>query len=292
MQDLIQDLINIITQYYSIIAPLLFLGIQLLVLFVIYLFVTRGAKRRLRSLGLSSEASTGLVIILRVLFFVVAILLVANIIGEDSTTVLSLSTLFGTALGLAFSKAAGSIISGLYVFISRPFHVGDYVRIGDKEGIVTDITLNFTMIRQPDETRLRIPNNKVLESDITNFRVKLKDVIKDINKERLATSEIEKRSALTRVLTRLRAFTYSSYGYMYTFDIRMNAQFDHIKIRENFEKMCNKWEETFLTKPDYQVWDTSHVAIIYRFTVFVSEPEDLLMHIADFMDDLLLPYRT
>lgn len=245
----------------------------------------------MEKLGLSSQASTGITLVVRLIFFVIATFLVVDTLGSNYAELLSLATLFGTALGLAFSQAVGEIVNGLYILIARPFRVGDYVRIANDEGIVTDVTLSYTRIQQPDETRLRIPNSKVLESDVVNFRVNLSDVIKDVTSERLQTKDSEQRGTLSTVISKLKAITYTETAYRYTFDLTVHFSFDHAVLRENFDRVCEEWEEEFLVKPSYQVWDTVNNAIVYRVTVIVDEPRELLIHVANFMDDMLLPYR-
>jgi len=245
----------------------------------------------LEKVGLSSQASTGITLFVRLIFFRIATFLVVDTLGPAYTELLSLATLFGTALGLAFSQAVGEIVNGLYILIARPFRVGDYVRIGNDEGIVTDVTLSYTRIQQPDETRLRIPNSKVLERDVVNFWVNLSDVIKDVTSERLQTKDSAERGTPSTVISKLKAVTYTETAYRYTFDLTVHYSFDHRAPRENFDKVCEDWEEEFLVKPRFQVWDTVTTAIVYRVTVIVDEPRELLIHVADFMDDMLLPYR-
>ena len=290
-QGFFEDPIAFILEYYELVLPIIILGIELFILFIIYVGLSRSFTRRIRKLGLSGETSTGITIIIRIIFFIVAVILVVNAFDPQDATLLSLTTLFGTAVGLAFSQAASGIVSGLYILVARPFIVGDYVRIGEDEGVVTDVTLNYTMIRQPDGTRLRIPSTKVLDSDIENFRVPLKDVIKDVTRERLNTDVVEERSALTRTLLKLRNLTRTEVAYRYTFDIDIHNQFDHPKARRNFDTVSERWSETFLSTPEYQLWETTRTGIKYRFAILVDDPSDIVAHMADFMDDLLYMYR-
>jgi len=60
--------------------------------------------------------------------------------------------------------------------ISRPFMVRDYVKIGDVEGEVREITINYTKIYTPTYNITEIPNRKVLDSIILNYSGK-RDII-------------------------------------------------------------------------------------------------------------------
>ena len=53
--------------------------------------------------------------------------------------------------------------------ISRPFMIRDYVKIGDIEGEVQEITINYTKIYSPTYNITEIPNRKVLDSTILNY---------------------------------------------------------------------------------------------------------------------------
>jgi hypothetical protein len=53
--------------------------------------------------------------------------------------------------------------------LSQPFKVNDYVRIGDIEGEVQEITVNYTKIYTPTFNIVEFPNRRVLDSVIHNF---------------------------------------------------------------------------------------------------------------------------
>ena len=157
--------------------------VSLIILMLLYFIITRLVKRSLRSIGMGIEAATGIVLVLRLVFFMAGIMIVIGAFEASIATLLSLTAIFGTALGLAFSQALGNIVSGLYVLAARPFRVGDYVRVGTVEGIVREITLNYTRILLADETRQLLPNSKVVTSEVTNFRVTVSDLIKNTEEE-------------------------------------------------------------------------------------------------------------
>ncbi|MCK4483780.1 MAG: mechanosensitive ion channel, partial [Candidatus Thorarchaeota archaeon] len=163
--------------------PIAFVGhfwiniLQLLVLLLLYFILTQLLRRSLRAMGVGPEASSGIVLITRLILFAAMVVVVIGFFSSSFAAILSVSTLFGTAIGLAFSQALGNIVSGLYVFAARPFRVGDYVKIGSVEGIVREITLNYTKILLPDETTQLVPNSKVVTSEVTNYRIEMSDFI-------------------------------------------------------------------------------------------------------------------
>jgi len=103
-----------------------------------------------------------------VIFFVAAIIIL-QIFGASAEWLISLSALGGAAIGFASTQTLGNFLAGLYLMISQPFKVNDYVRIGDIEGEVREITVNYTKIYTPTFNIMEIPNRKVLNNVILNF---------------------------------------------------------------------------------------------------------------------------
>lgn len=88
---------------------------------------------------------------------------------DIGVAVLSVSALAGAAIGFAATQTVGNFLAGFYIMISRPFLVNDYVKIGDVEGHVREITVNYTKIYTPTYNLMEIPNRAVLDSKILNY---------------------------------------------------------------------------------------------------------------------------
>jgi len=100
--------------------------------------------------------------------FLVSIVLL-SLFNVDTTWFVGVSALTGAAIGFASTQTVGNFLAGLYIMISRPFMVRDYVKIGDGEGEVREITINYTKIYTPTYNVTEIPNRKVLDSTILNY---------------------------------------------------------------------------------------------------------------------------
>ena len=74
-------------------------------------------------------------------------------------------------IGFASQQAFSNIISGVFIAIFRPFRVGDTIKFSDKSGVVEDITLRHTIIRNFENRRFVIPNSKISEETIENFHL-------------------------------------------------------------------------------------------------------------------------
>ncbi len=58
---------------------------------------------------------------------------------------------------------------GLYLLATRPFKVCDYVRLGTVEGIVQEITINYTKLFTIANNVVSIINLQILQRDMVNY---------------------------------------------------------------------------------------------------------------------------
>lgn len=75
----------------------------------------------------------------------------------------------GIVVGMAARQTLGSMIAGFVLMFSRPFEIGDWIQIGDREGIVTDITIINTRLRNFDDETIVLPNDSVSNSTVVNM---------------------------------------------------------------------------------------------------------------------------
>ena len=74
----------------------------------------------------------------------------------------------GIVIGLAARQTLGSLIAGFVLMFARPFEIGDWVKIGDRDGIVTEISIVNTRIQTFDGEYVMVPNDNVGSSEIVN----------------------------------------------------------------------------------------------------------------------------
>ncbi|NHN48999.1 mechanosensitive ion channel family protein [Halostella sp. JP-L12] len=74
----------------------------------------------------------------------------------------------GIIVGMAARQTLGSMLAGFVLMFARPFEIGDWVEIGDEEGIVTDITIVNTRIQTFNGEYVMIPNDVVSGNTIIN----------------------------------------------------------------------------------------------------------------------------
>ncbi|WP_440990047.1 mechanosensitive ion channel family protein [Haloarchaeobius baliensis] len=74
----------------------------------------------------------------------------------------------GIVIGMAARQTLGAVLAGFVLMFSRPFEIGDWIQIGDVEGIVTDISIFNTRIQTFDGEYVMFPNDVVSGQQITN----------------------------------------------------------------------------------------------------------------------------
>ena len=75
----------------------------------------------------------------------------------------------GIVFGFAARKTLSGILSGFVILFARPFEVGDWIRVAEREGIVTDITVYNTRIRTFSEEHVLVPNDAMTQNEIVNY---------------------------------------------------------------------------------------------------------------------------
>ena len=75
-------------------------------------------------------------------------------------------------IGFASQKAFSNVISGIFILIFKPFRVNDVIEFLDStKGIVEEITLRHTIIRNFENRRVIIPNGNISEDTIINSSI-------------------------------------------------------------------------------------------------------------------------
>ena len=85
-------------------------------------------------------------------------------------------------IGFASQAAFSNIISGIFIVIFKPFRVYDRIQVGDLyAGIVEDITLRHTVIRNFENKMIVIPNSKISDETIINSNLIEDKICKFLN---------------------------------------------------------------------------------------------------------------
>jgi len=112
-------------------------------------------------------------ILRRVSFYAVAGLFAASALmdlGFDLGVLLGAAGILTVAIGFASQTSASNVISGLFLLGERPFSVGDVIRVNGTTGEVLSVDLLSVKLRTFDNLFVRIPNETMIKSEVTNLR--------------------------------------------------------------------------------------------------------------------------
>jgi small-conductance mechanosensitive channel len=108
----------------------------------------------------------------QVTLYAVVGLVVISLFAQDLGSLLVGAGFLGIVVGMAARQTLGAVLAGFVLMFSRPFEIGDWVEVGDQEGIVTDITIVNTRLQTFDGEMVVLPNDEISAQPITNRSAK------------------------------------------------------------------------------------------------------------------------
>jgi small-conductance mechanosensitive channel len=143
---------------------LLILSFSILISRVLTLYLRRSLKDKV-----SKDVGETVLKFLYYGSLIVVFISILPLIGLDPSGLLLAGGITGIIIGFASQNIVGNLVSGFFLMIERPIKIGDQVQINDISGYVTDIRIISTLIRTYDGLLVRIPNQQVFTTNITNI---------------------------------------------------------------------------------------------------------------------------
>lgn len=100
--------------------------------------------------------------------FILASLTGLNEAGINLSVLVGAAGIASVAIGFASQTTVSNLISGLFLLLERPFMIGDVIKVGSTTGEVSSLGLLSTILRTPENTMVRIPNETLMKSEIVN----------------------------------------------------------------------------------------------------------------------------
>jgi small-conductance mechanosensitive channel len=100
--------------------------------------------------------------------FVLSTLTGLNEAGINLSVLVGAAGVASVAIGFASQTTMSNLISGLFMLLERPFMIGDIIKVGTTTGEVSSLGLLSTILRTPENTMVRIPNETLMKSEIIN----------------------------------------------------------------------------------------------------------------------------
>ena len=105
------------------------------------------------------------------LVFFIGLIVALNILNLEAVAVSLLAGggITAVVLGFAFREIGENFLAGLFLALSRPFNIDDFIKTEDIEGEVRDIQLRYTHLRTDDGRDVYVPSSQLFNKAVTNF---------------------------------------------------------------------------------------------------------------------------
>ncbi|MBU4016712.1 mechanosensitive ion channel family protein [Patescibacteria group bacterium] len=119
-------------------------------------FVTKEEEKK-REDTLIQVLSTAL----NILIVVLALLMILSEIGINTTPLIASAGIVGIAVGFGGQYLIKDFISGTFIILENQYRVGDVVCLGTTCGLVEDMNLRITVLRDLDGIVHHVPNGEI-----------------------------------------------------------------------------------------------------------------------------------
>ena len=212
----------------------------------------------------------GLRFVIRFIFIIIAFGIFITLSGAlipgglPIGVTLIISTVIGTVFALSTTTVIQNFIAGIYIILTRPFGIGDLIRIGSKEGIVDEISLNHKKLRRKSGTHDYISNQAILSSKIVNFAYKI-DPFGDADGDgKITIKDAFKQREVIR----------------YEFELKLPKEKPR-EIKKKLQEIADKYSEELYRPPEFITVGLTYKAIVK--VVITTESAEKVFDIRDRM---------
>jgi small-conductance mechanosensitive channel len=133
-------------------------------------FLVRLARRRGKATAHGDLVISLIGVFIKLAIWIAALVVILSTLGFDITAILAALGIGGLAIGLAAQDTIADVISGILIFMERPFSINDTVVLGNAEPAkVVGLTWRATRLRSPLGADLSVPNRQVTRGAIRNL---------------------------------------------------------------------------------------------------------------------------
>jgi small conductance mechanosensitive channel len=138
--------------------------------------ISRGALRvinRASSKDLKIKVDDTVTILLRHVvrygIFIICLIMILNIFGINTASLLAVLGAAGIAVGLALKDTLGNIAAGIILIFLGTHRRGDYIEFAEYSGTVKEINLFTTIMETPDGVYISAPNSSIWGTPLKNY---------------------------------------------------------------------------------------------------------------------------
>lgn len=121
---------------------------------------------RARDIDITLSRFTGSIV--KVMLLVLVAVIALGNLGISVTPLLAALGALGLGVGLAIQGMLSNYAAGFTIIITRPFVVGDTIKVQGVAGLVSEVHLGYTILINEDSVRIQIPNRLVVGEILHN----------------------------------------------------------------------------------------------------------------------------
>jgi small conductance mechanosensitive channel len=133
--------------------------------------ITRWLKGVIRRNEIPRHIGNGMILTGRLIVLIGVVFALMHLGGLPSEAVVSVSAVIGAAVGFASTRTVGNLVAGIFLLVTRPFRIGDYIRVDTVEGVVSEVTLNYVRITTACGNTVSISTQNMLDKNVVNYRL-------------------------------------------------------------------------------------------------------------------------
>lgn len=252
----------------------------ILIIILIYLaqrifqsIVSRAIKRT-RGIYLD-DVINGIKVIIRLGAGIAILYAIIIIYGLPAEINLMIATIIGAVVSFSSITAIQNFVAGLFILVTAPFGIADLVSINGVEGMVSEISLNYTKLRTLDKSYVFIPNKNIISALIINYNREMK-------------KNQENRNKLTDISTLKEIFSRNE---VVRYSFQWGAPLGNLDdAKKKISIVCQQYEPIFGYLTEFFLYTVSH-RMEFKFIVFTDNAETILEHVTDFLDDIVLQFH-
>jgi small-conductance mechanosensitive channel len=112
----------------------------------------------------------GINLVINIVIWIVGIVFLIDNLGYNVTTIITGLGIGGIAIALAAQNILGDLFNYFVLFFDRPFEIGDFVVVDNKQGHVEHIGIKTTRFKALTGEQLIISNSDLTKSRLHNYK--------------------------------------------------------------------------------------------------------------------------
>jgi hypothetical protein len=179
---------------------------------------------------------------------------------------------------LTLSDIINNIASGIILVSKEEIEIGDLVEINNIQGIIDEINLIYTVIKELDGVLTYIPNKNVFNASIIKFTNRRRNEIELFKDKKNIKKNLKEFGNL---ITKGEKIT------LYTKSVEILSSVNPENLDNLLSSVFDKYNSLFGVRPDYLVDTTTFDRLKIILLIMAESPNLVLEYIDMFLRDIL-----